>query len=81
MQGSKATRCTIINSNHGIMNYSIIGQGVVNGYYVKSEGCCNFDLTKDNKTLYQMILHLIDKVTGSIDIVSLYLIHICVSSF
>jgi len=68
MQGSKATRYTIINGNHRIMHYSMIGQSIVNGYHVTSEGCSKFALTKDYEILYKMILHLIDKVNGSIDI-------------
>lgn len=68
MQGSRATQYTIINGNHRIMHYSKIGESVVNGYYVTSEECCKFALTKDYEKLYKMILHLIDKVNVSIDI-------------
>ena len=68
MRGSKATRHTIINGNHRIMHNSMIGQSVVDGYYITSEECCKFALTKDYKTLYKLILHLIDKVTGSINV-------------
>ncbi|MFT8352595.1 hypothetical protein [Clostridium saccharoperbutylacetonicum] len=68
MQGSRATRYTIINGNHRIMHYSMIEERAVNGYYVTSEECCKFALTKDYEKLYKMILHLIDKVNGSINI-------------
>lgn len=68
MQGSKATRYTIINGNHRIMCYSMMGQSVVDGYYITSEECCKFALTKDYEMLYKLILQLIDKVTGSIDV-------------
>lgn len=68
MQGSRATQHTIINGNHRIMHYSKSGKSVVNGYYVTSEESCKFALTKDYEKLYKMILYLIDKVNGSIDI-------------
>lgn len=68
MQGSKTTRHTIINGNHRIMYYSMMKRSAVDGYYVTSEECCKFALTKDYETLYKLILHLIDKVTGSIDV-------------
>lgn len=68
MKDSKATRHIIINGNHRIMHYSMIGQRIVDGYYVTSEVCCKFALTKDYETLYKLILHLIDKVTDSINV-------------
>jgi len=66
MQEGKAAKLTIINGNHRIMYYSRIGTKEVKGYYVTPELCCKYALTKDYETLYTMVLHLIDKVRGSI---------------
>lgn len=61
MKGSKATSHTIINGNHRIMYYSKIRQNNVEGYYISSEECCKFALTRDYEILYNMIINLVNK--------------------
>lgn len=67
MQGSKVTSYTIINGNHRIMYLAKMGHCNVEGYYIKSEDCCKFALTRDYEKLYKMILCLINKVNGTIN--------------
>lgn len=68
MQGSNATSSAIINGNHRILYYSKMEHSIVKGYYVTSGTCCKFALTKDYETLYKMILQLIAKVYGIINV-------------